>query len=467
MDKDLNSALEKRRTARKQVKQTYGRLYDEVAEILWKHDPIRIAFHTGEYESEVGTILPRLRKATSLEQITAIINEEFIWWFCTSLQEPKLNAIAADIYDAWQRYIRGEAQNDVLYLQQLEQSIYNSVLGTALGDAIGLPVEGLSKRRVQRFYRGRIAHRFFFGKGMTSDDTDHTIMVARALIASNGDVGHFRSELARRLKSWFLAIPAGVGLATLKSCLRLLLGASPERSGVYSAGNGPAMRSAVIGVAYGHDMPKMIELVSTSTKITHTDPKAEYGALAVAIAAFFASRGKTNPEEYFETLKGILGDDAKEFLKLVERTIMSAASNQSTEAFASELGLNKGITGYVYHTVPVVLQAWFRHKTGFETAISDVILCGGDTDTTAAILGGIMGASSDNVTMPQDWTEGLILWPESLDSLKETAKSLTVSVRTGQAEPTSSPSFQRVLFRNALFLFVVLAHGFRRLLPPY
>lgn len=50
-------------------------------------------------------------------------------------------------------------------------SIIGCLLGTAIGDAIGLPYEGLSKRRQYRLYPTLKGHNFIFGKGMILDDT--------------------------------------------------------------------------------------------------------------------------------------------------------------------------------------------------------------------------------------------------------------------------------------------------------
>lgn len=62
--------------------------------------------------------------------------------------------------------------------------------------------------------------------------------------------------------------------------MKLWLGFKPEHSGIFSAGNGPAMRSTIIGVCYSNDSQKLRELVKASTRLTQTDPKAEFGALA-------------------------------------------------------------------------------------------------------------------------------------------------------------------------------------------
>ena len=131
------------------------------------------------------------------------------------------------------------------------------LLGTAVGDALGLPAEGMSADRIRRKWRGQWRHRFLFARGMISDDTEHTLFVAQALLSLGNDLHAFRRSLAWKLQLWLLGAPAGIGLATLKATLRLWVGFSPERSGVYSAGNGPAMRSAIIGTYFAADGPRI------------------------------------------------------------------------------------------------------------------------------------------------------------------------------------------------------------------
>ena len=53
------------------------------------------------------------------------------------------------------------------------------ILGTAVGDAVGLPAEGMSRKRIAKFVKGRWRHRLVFGRGMVSDDTEHTCFTSR------------------------------------------------------------------------------------------------------------------------------------------------------------------------------------------------------------------------------------------------------------------------------------------------
>ena len=339
-------------------------------------------------------------------------------------------------------------------------AIVGAILGTAIGDAIGLPYEGMSKRRGRRLIGEPTRHRFFLGRGMVSDDTEHTCMVAQALIVSGADTERFGRELARRFRWWLLGFPAGVGKATVQATLKLWLGSSPRNSGVFSAGNGPAMRSAILGAAVA-DRDLLRELVRVSTRITHTDPKAEYGAWAVALAARLA-RGGVSPSAYLEELRLTSPLEAAEFLTRMERCVQSATSGQSTEAFAEAEGLGKGVSGYVYHTVPVALHAWLTHQHDFRGGVEAVVRCGGDTDTTAAIVGGIIGAGVGKEGIPAAWRDGLFEWPRTVAWME------ALGERLAEGEPGPAPRLSvGVVGRNGLFFLIVLGHVVRRCLPPY
>ncbi|MEK7387794.1 MAG: ADP-ribosylglycohydrolase family protein, partial [candidate division NC10 bacterium] len=255
---------------------------------------------------------------------------------------------------------------------------------------MGLACEGLSKRRQRRLFPEITGPSLFLQRGMVSDDTEHACMVAQALIASAGEVDAFTRSLARQLRVWLALLPAGVGFATLRAVVKLWLGCAPTRSGVFSAGNGPAMRSPLLGVCFGHDAQRLGDLVRASTRLTHTDPKAEYGALAAALAASMASRApgaRVTGTEYIRELRRLLPADARELLELVARAVESVAERRSTEAFAEAIGGGRGVSGYIYQTVPVVVHAWLAHQGDYRAAITAAVRCGGDTDTVAATLG--------------------------------------------------------------------------------
>jgi len=338
------------------------------------------------------------------------------------------------------------------------------ILGTAVGDALGLPFEFLGTRRAVHLFGERDRYHFFFGRGMVSDDTEHTCMTAQSLIAAGDDVRHFARDLAWRLRWWMAALPAGAGWATLRSIFKLWIGFSPEKSGVFSAGNGPAMRSAIIGVRWGHEPEILKNFIRASTILTHTDPKAYYGALAVALAAYQSAQGRSSPAKYMEQLRDMLaGENAGEFIELIEKAAQSADRMETTTCFAVSQGLEKGVSGYIFHTVPVVLHAWFVHGNDFRTALNAVIACGGDTDTTGAIIGGIAGAGAGKAGFPRTWLENFGDWPRNVAWLEKLAAQLA----SGKMQKPVRLPLVPLLARNLFFMMIVLFHGFRRLFPPY
>nr|WP_255216368.1 ADP-ribosylglycohydrolase family protein [Pseudenhygromyxa sp. WMMC2535] len=307
------------------------------------------------------------------------------------------------------------------------------MLGTAIGDALGLPHEGLHPERIARRLRRRpLEHRMFLGCGLVSDDTEHTSMVARALASSGGEVEAFTRSLAAALRRWVLALPPGIGLATLRGSLRLLVGVPPERSGVDSAGNGPAMRSAILGVC-AKDDAHLVALTRASTRLTHTDPRAEDGAVLIARLARQLSRGELD-----DSIIAMIRD--LEFRQRVR------------EAWGGQRGsYERGVSGFIVDTVPAAVYCalWSEDARG---AIESAIRLGGDTDTCAAIVGALVGARGGLEGLPKDWLEGVRDWPLGVESLT----ALAVSLAEG-----SAPEDQRWLAsipRNLGMIAVILGH---------
>jgi ADP-ribosylglycohydrolase len=348
-------------------------------------------------------------------------------------------------------------------------AILGSLLGTAVGDALGLPCEGLTPRRQRLLFGVVDRYHLWFGRGLVSDDTEHAVITAQALVGSRGEADPFVHDLGHRLRTWVLALPAGVGRATLAACFRLCLGESPYHSGVPSAGNGPSMRAAVLGLTMGDDTRALKKLVWHCSRVTHSDPRAEHAALAVAEAARLAGQGITvAPLDYYRRLELLLsGEHADEFLEALRGVIESVARGETTAAYSERLWQGRGVSGYSLHTVPAALHCWLRRQNDFRAAVTEIIACGGDTDTTAAIVGGIVGARVGRAGIPPEWINGLRDWPITVSFLESLAAAVAASSGSHAAVPLPELPFYQQCLRNVGFTVIVLLHGFRRLLPPY
>lgn len=249
------------------------------------------------------------------------------------------------------------------------ERIRGVLLGTALGDAAGLPFEGLSPQRIARAQSRRRPRPW-----LVSDDTEQTAIVAAAL-ATTLDETMFGAEMVRRMRRWFLLLPPAIGWGTLRACIKLCFGA---RSGVRSAGNAAAMRAAVIGVV-ARDEAHLDALVRSATLVTHTDPRALDAARAVALAA----RTRASLSELATACM------TAELRSAVAR-VASVADAPLAEV-ARHMAWERGVGAYCVDTVPAALLA-ARSSEDPAVAIDTAIRLGGDTDTTAAIAGAIAGS---------------------------------------------------------------------------
>ncbi|HYF34814.1 MAG TPA: ADP-ribosylglycohydrolase family protein [Prosthecobacter sp.] len=338
----------------------------------------------------------------------------------------------------------------------MKRDLEGLLLGACVGDALGLPAEGLPPQRIAKRWRRIWKMRLLFGRGLVSDDTEHTVMVTLALQHHPADVQAFQRDLARRLRWWFAALPPGIGLATAKACIRLWLGFGCTRSGVFSAGNGPAMRSAIIGAYFADDPFRRGEYVRASTRITHIDPKAEVAARAVADTAAWVIRGES-VDQLLRSLTSLSAD--AEWQAAMRHIKDATAAGMEVGGLVHRLGLSGGPSGYAYHTVPVALYAFLHHRGDYRNGLEAALNCGGDTDTVGAIAGALLGLSSGVSAIPAEWLGRISDWPLSVNRLRNLARNFCDHT----PPPFSWWHWLLMPARNMVMLAIVLAHGFRRL----
>ena len=118
-------------------------------------------------------------------------------------------------------------------------------------------------------------------------------------------------------------------------------------------------------------------------------------------------------------------------------------------------------------SVPVAVHAWLSHPADFRAALLDAIRCGGDTDTVGAIVGGIVGSGTGVDGIPAGWIRGLLEWQMTARWIENLGEILTDAVSSNQpGRPPGLPVWG-LYPRNLFFMILVLAHGLRRLAPPY
>ncbi|MGC4121501.1 MAG: ADP-ribosylglycohydrolase family protein [Myxococcales bacterium] len=330
-----------------------------------------------------------------------------------------------------------------------EDRLAGVLLGTAVGDALGLPLENLTARRIERLF-GRVTRFRFLGRiGFVSDDTEQTAFVADSLLRAGDDPDLGARTFAWRLRGWVLRAPFGVGLATLRACAKLLLFVPPSRSGVRSAGNGAAMRAAVLGAFFADDPARRAAWSEALARVTHTDPRAVQGAGYVASLAAQATRASSDrPPDLLAAAQGVVEDAS--LLKGLQAAQHFAEAGTATEEAATALG----VTGFVLHTVPFAAFVYARWGADARKAIEEAVNAGGDTDTIGAIVGALVGARHGLSGLPRDLVENLEDGPLGRRHL------LALSHALAAGTPARPPDFSALglLARNLLLIPVILAH---------
>ncbi len=345
--------------------------------------------------------------------------------------------------------------------------LYACLLGTAVGDSLALPYENLSPARIKKWRGKQLQQCLLFRRwGMVSDDTDHTIFIAQSILSSQGDVRLFKQHFAWHLRFWLCCFPAGIGMSTLKSILKLCIGVPFKYSAVFSAGNAPSMRSAIIGAVYCDHASLRNDYVRASAQLTHSNPLALIGAQAMAEIAAQLANQTWQQRPSLSALQAVLAPLSNHpiWLKSIHQIMDACAAENPIQQATDYFSTKKGISGYTMHSLPFAIVVWYTHFADYPASMESVIAAGGDTDTVAAMVGALVGLSVHATGIPAAWQKDLIDYPYHKAYLRQLAEHLASSQRL----PSRTIYHHTALIlRGMIFSSVVLLHGFRRLLPPY
>lgn len=281
------------------------------------------------------------------------------------------------------------------------------LLGLALGDALGAPVEAAPPEEARRYVallleaepppegpRGS-------GFGQVTDDTQ----LARELLLSIAERGGLDpAAFAERLRALVSSGRlVGGGPATVAAARRLASGRPWHEAGAPApyAGNGAAMRAGPLGLLYGADPTRLIRAVVDQARVTHRDSRSTAGAVAVAGAVAIASRrDPVDPVEFLEEIAAWMEPVDAGFAGTVrELGSWSTLPLDRAGLALTERGLEPaavegwhGVSSYVVSSVCWSLYAFLQAPERYWDAVRVAIRVGGDTDTMAAMTGAISGA---------------------------------------------------------------------------
>jgi poly(ADP-ribose) glycohydrolase ARH3 len=297
----------------------------------------------------------------------------------------------------------------------LKSKFTGSLIGSAVGDAMGAPAEGWSMEMISSVYGEEKGWKMIYGR--YTDDTEMMIGVAESLIENKGFNG---ADMARRFIQNYDA-KRGYGPGSKEALKRIRDGASWEEAseklfgGEGSYGNGAAMRIAPIGILYYDNADKVREIAYKSSHITHSHELGKAGAALQAFSIALAVRGQQ--EGMVSALREFVQNDMyKEKIRKIAILLDKEASKKEV---ISELGNGEA----AFNSVPTAIYSFLRFDK-FEDSVAYAVSLGGDTDTIGAMTGAISGAYYGEGAIPTEWVERLEEGEKGRSYIKRLAEEL-------------------------------------------
>lgn len=278
--------------------------------------------------------------------------------------------------------------------------------GQAIGDALGLGSEFMSKVEVSKNYPDGLRnydqiiqdeHRRRWVKGAWTDDTDMMLCILDGFENDRFNV----HSVASNFKAWFNGDPMGIGSHTYKVlCMKDYVEQPEMCSKLWwdltrqqSAANGALMRTSVVGLA-PDDIEKQAEAIC---KLTHYDSRC-VGSCVIAVLIIH------NLVWYNKQLSY---SDVRNIAEKYDERILEWVDVAYNSSDISMLDLDDPLSiGYTLPTLSAALWCYW-HAQSFVDGLLTVVNEGGDADTNAAIACAILGAKFGFASIPRYYVEEL------------------------------------------------------------
>lgn len=313
-------------------------------------------------------------------------------------------------------------------MSDLKDKVRGNFLGVAIGDALGKAVETLPASVIAEQF-GRIdsyitnsSHKWFSEDqaGTTTDDWQLTKAVAQAFI----DTGKFDLEaIAQEHAKEYAISVRGWGGSTRESVAKIIEGvpweeASKTDNPKRGTGNGVCMKASPVGIYMALTNPKCadppwtehIQGITGLAIMTHRTSIAITSGLAHAFSTFkcfTTSPDKFDKDSFCKTLLGAADLGRCKLPKTIvddmHQRFSLLGKDFTTEEIIANFG---GGSCYVYDSLPFTYAFFLRNPHSIES-LYDCVSAGGDTDSNASMLAGLMGALHGTKIFPDHLIDGL------------------------------------------------------------
>jgi ADP-ribosylglycohydrolase len=283
--------------------------------------------------------------------------------------------------------------------------------GLAIGDALGMPTQMLSRQQITRTWGPLLAgfepappwHPIAAGMpaGAVTDDTEQAVLLGRLLLSGPLDP----RELADALVAWELAMARRgsldlLGPSTRRAVDAVLAGTPPEEAGVHGDTNGAAMRVPPVGIKAAPDDPRaLVDAVQAASLVTHNTSVALAGAAAVAAAVSAGVSGAGNVAAATDAAVGaarmgaerghwVAGADVAARIRWATGLVAGLPIQEAADVIYSLVGTSLA----TQESVPAAFAVLSAVPGDPWRACLLAASLGGDCDTIAAMAGAIGGA---------------------------------------------------------------------------
>jgi poly(ADP-ribose) glycohydrolase ARH3 len=284
--------------------------------------------------------------------------------------------------------------------KRLRDKFCGTLLGVAVGDALGAPFERMSRVPPERL-AGLVQDP---GLLRYTDDTHMTLGLAESLVACRGFNGAHMAETF--VRNFEVEPRRGYGSGPPEVFRLLRQGVSWDRagrtlfSGAGSFGNGAAMRVAPAALFAFPNPGRAAQLARDAAMITHTHQMGVEGAALQACAVTLLLHQM--PFMPIDTRNFLIQLTSHLHLRLYVNKLVQLEALLPDASHEQVLILpGNGIAAY--EAVPAALYAFLRYPNSFSAAVTYAISLGGDTDTIASMTGALAGAYLGEKGIPPLW----------------------------------------------------------------
>ena len=310
-----------------------------------------------------------------------------------------------------ERYLNG-ASSAASGSAQLLDRARGVMLGVVVGNLLGLPIEGRSRRRIKELYPNGITE--IRSSEMTKpmdDDPAQSVELAEALLEG----GNLAERFSARLIAWRRLNGRGMGRTTRQSIAQLEDRVPPPvaayavfRAKGEDAPNGGIMRCAPVAIARRRQPDLLIRDTADSCAVSHYAPASQWSCVIVnAATAILLSGGVPDLKQLLAAARADgcpdLATEAKA-AGVPTRFLENAARGRSSPRDMDWMrgDQRRGVRGHTVMTMQAGLWA-ATTPLDFEEALVALVNAGGDTDTNGALAGAMLGARYGASAIPLRW----------------------------------------------------------------